>query len=75
MSNNTKSYNIAITTRQARVCINAMERELERLEKVYNTTTDDEMRELVALKQETVQTVLASLSSRLDNKEQQDKVA
>ena len=72
MSNN-KSYNIAITTRQAKVCINAMQRELERLEKVYNSTDDAEMKECVALKQETVQTVLDSLSSRLDAKE--DKAA
>lgn len=68
-----KNYNIAITTRQARVCINAMERELERLEQVYANTSDSELKELVAQKQELVQVVLASLSTRLDNKE--DKAA
>jgi hypothetical protein len=71
MDNNNakKSYNIAITTRQARVCINAMERELERLEQVYANTSDSELKELVAQKQELVKVVLDSLSTRLDNKE------
>ena len=71
MENNNakKNYNIAITTRQARVCINAMERELERLEQVYANTTDSELKELVAQKQELVKVVLDSLSTRLDNKE------
>jgi hypothetical protein len=64
-----KNYNIAITTRQARVCINAMERELERLEQVYANTSDPELKALVAEKQELVQTVLESLSTRLDNKQ------
>jgi hypothetical protein len=64
-----KNYNIAITTRQARVCINAMEREIERLEQVYANTDDDELKELVAQKQELVKVVLDSLSTRLDNKE------
>jgi hypothetical protein len=64
-----KNYNIAITTRQAKVCINAMERELERLEQVYANTNDPELKALVAEKQELVQTVLESLSTRLDNKQ------
>jgi hypothetical protein len=64
-----KNYNIAITTRQAKVCINAMERELERLEQVYANTSDPELKALVAEKQELVQTVLESLSTRLDNKQ------
>ena len=70
MDNNNakKNYNIAITTRQARVCINAMEREIERLEQVYANTTDSELKALVAQKQELVQTVLESLSTRLENK-------
>lgn len=64
-----KSYNIAITTRQAKVCINAIERELERLEGVYAKTEDKEMKELVAQKQEMMQEVLTSLSTRLDKKD------
>ena len=67
-NNAKKNYNIAITTRQARVCVNAMERELERLEQVYATTQDPELKALVAEKQELVQTVLESLSTRLENK-------
>lgn len=63
-----KNYNLAITTRQARVCINALERELERLEKVYQATTDAELKQLVSDKQVMVQEVLESLSGRMDKK-------
>jgi len=68
-NNAKKNYNIAITTRQARVCINALEREMERLTKVYGETDNAELKELVGDKAEIVQAVLDSLKGRLETKE------
>ena len=63
-----KNYNLAITTRQARVCINALEREMERLTKLYETA-EGEMKELVGEKGETIAAVLESLKTRLEAKD------
>jgi hypothetical protein len=56
--------NICITKRQLAVCINALEREVERLTKAYEATEDKEYKDLLADKGVIVSEVLASLQGR-----------
>jgi uncharacterized protein (DUF3084 family) len=58
------SNNICITKRQLAVCINALEREVERLTKAYDSATDKEFQDLLAEKGQIVADVLTALSNR-----------
>lgn len=56
--------NICITKRQLAVCVNALEREVERLTKAYNETENEEFKGLLADKGQIVADVLAALQNR-----------
>ena len=56
--------NICITKRQLAVCVNALEREVERLTKAYENTQDEEFKGLLADKGNIVAEVLQALSNR-----------
>jgi hypothetical protein len=56
--------NICITKRQLAVCINSLEREVERLTKAYDNTQDEEFKGLLADKGAIVSDVLAALQNR-----------
>ena len=58
------SNNICITKRQLAVCVNALEREVERLTKAYENATDKEFKDLLAEKGQIVADVLTALSNR-----------
>lgn len=61
---NTMANNICVTKRQLAVCINALEREVERITKAYENTEDKEYKELLADKGNIVAEVLQALSNR-----------
>ena len=58
------SNNICVTKRQLAVCVNALEREVERLTKAYNETENDEFKGLLADKGAIVSDVLVALQNR-----------
>ena len=60
----TMANNICVTKRQLAVCINALEREVERITKAYENTEDKEYKELLADKGNIVAEVLQALSNR-----------